>query len=302
VSSILLRDGGELVFDATPDLRFQLSSVPDGLFLTHAHLGHLPGLLYFGPEAVDADHMPVYCTEALATVIGDNAPFKLLVERGNVDITPIDPQSPVLFDTATVTAHRVSHRDELSTGAVAYRIETTETSLLYMTDIDEWSSFELGLVRDVDVALVDGTFWSHDEIDRIDNVPHPPVTESIERLRQVSTDVYFTHLNHTNPLVTSGSAEVRRVAESEFEVLEEGQTIELSNNTRREPVYHNRFESFGYEYRRSTSMSFASLSSRSGRSSLKNSPWRRRLDPETLSDPIATLSSSLIGAPTAWSR
>lgn len=227
VSSILLRDGGEFVFDATPDLRFQLSSVPDGLFLTHAHLGHLPGLLSFGPEAVDADHLPVYCTEALATVIGDNAPFSLLVERGNVDIEPIDPRSPVSLETTTVTAHRVSHRDELSTGTVAYTIETTETSLLYMTDIDEWSASEVGLVRDADVALVDGTFWSHDEIDRVTDVPHPPVTESLERLRDVTTDVHFTHLNHTNPLATAGSAEARQLEDAGFELLEAGKQIEL---------------------------------------------------------------------------
>lgn len=226
-SSILLRDGGEFVFDATPDLRFQLSSVPDGLFLTHAHLGHLPGLLHFGPEAVDADRLPVYCTEALATVIGDNAPFDLLVERENVDINRINPGSSVSLETTTVTAHRVSHRDELSTGTVAYTIETAEVSLLYMTDIDEWSASEATLVRDADVALVDGTFWSRDEIDRVGDVPHPPVTESIERLRHVTTDVYFTHLNHTNPLVAPESAEARQLAEAGFELLEAGKRIEL---------------------------------------------------------------------------
>jgi pyrroloquinoline quinone biosynthesis protein B len=227
VSSILLRDGGAFVFDATPDLRFQLSSVPDGFFLTHAHLGHLPGLLYFGPEAVDTDHLPVYCTDALATVVSDNAPFSLLVERGNVEVEPIDPRSPVSLETTTVTAHRVSHRDELSTGTVAYSIETAETSLLYMTDIDEWSASEVTLVRDADVALVDGTFWSPDEIDRVDDVPHPPVTESIERLRHVATDVYFTHLNHTNPLVAAGSAEARQLEDAGFELLEAGTRIEL---------------------------------------------------------------------------
>jgi len=227
VSSILLRDGGEFVFDATPDLRFQLSSIPDGLFLTHAHLGHLPGILYFGPEAAETDHLPIYCTEALATVLEDNAPFSLLVDRGNVELRPVDARSPVLLGETTVTAHSVTHRDELSTGTVAYTIETGETALLYMTDIDEWSAFEVGLVRDADVAFVDGTFWSHGEIDRMDDVPHPPVVDSIERLGELSTDVYFTHLNHTNPLVRSDSEERSQLEGTGFGLLEDGERVDL---------------------------------------------------------------------------
>lgn len=227
VSSLLLEDGGEFVFDAPPDLRFQLSSIPDGLFLTHAHLGHLPGVLYFGPEAAATDSLPVYCTDALATVIRNNAPFNLLVGRGNVELRTVDTGSPISLDETTITAYSVSHRDELSTGTAAYAIETAGASLLYMTDIDGWSSFELGLVRDVDVALVDGTFWSHDEIDRMGEVPHPPVTDSMERLQQVGTDIYFTHLNHTNPLVRGDSDARTRLDDAGFGALEDGERIDL---------------------------------------------------------------------------
>jgi pyrroloquinoline quinone biosynthesis protein B len=49
------------LFEATPDMPQQLSlleqfngdfrdDVPDGVFLTHAHIGHYTGLMYFGKK------------------------------------------------------------------------------------------------------------------------------------------------------------------------------------------------------------------------------------------------------------
>eukprot|EP01132_Coremiostelium_polycephalum_P016718 gene16718-20079_t len=49
------------LFDATPNLPFQMKALknlspfsskqaPDGIFLTHAHIGHYAGLMYLGRE------------------------------------------------------------------------------------------------------------------------------------------------------------------------------------------------------------------------------------------------------------
>ncbi|WP_435349095.1 MBL fold metallo-hydrolase [Haloarchaeobius sp. HRN-SO-5] len=226
-SAVLLRDGGEYLFDATPDIRFQVETVPDGVFLTHAHLGHLPGLLFFGREAANADRTPVYATDGMATVIRKNAPLNLLVEQDNVDLQTLTHESAVTLGESTVACHHVDHRESLSTGTLAYEIRGPDRSLLYMTDIDEWSPATRELVKRVDVALVDGTFWSQHELDRSEDVPHPYVERSVEVLDPDQTDVYFTHMNHTNPLLDADSEAARRLREAGFDVLGRGATFEL---------------------------------------------------------------------------
>ena len=57
------------LIDATPDLKEQMTRVQmklnmqgqlmDRIFLTHAHLGHYPGLLFLGREAIGATGVPV---------------------------------------------------------------------------------------------------------------------------------------------------------------------------------------------------------------------------------------------------
>ena len=52
-----------------------------------------------------------------------------------------------------------------------------------------------------DVVLMDGTFWSSDDLPRQNSIPHPPILESISRLgprREDDTDIRFIHLNHSN--------------------------------------------------------------------------------------------------------
>ncbi|SMO82918.1 MBL fold metallo-hydrolase [Halorubrum cibi] len=226
-SAILLEDDGRYLFDATPDVRFQLTEIPDGAFLTHAHLGHLTGLLYFGRESVDADELPVYATLGLRDVIRENEPLGSLVDDRNVDLRSVVDDAAVPLTEASVTPFRVAHRESLPTGTLAYRIDGPNRSLLYASDVDTLTERVESLIRDVDVALVDGTFWSRDEIDRVEDVPHPTVSSSMDALADADTEVLFTHLNHTNPLLDPGSDARERLESAGFRVADRGDSIEL---------------------------------------------------------------------------
>ncbi|MFC5279481.1 MBL fold metallo-hydrolase [Halorubrum rubrum] len=226
-SAVRLEDAGRYLFDSTPDVRFQAVDVPDGAFLTHAHLGHLTGLLYFGRESVDADELPVYATSGLGDVIRDNEPLRSLVTEGNVDLRPVADGDAVTLETTSVTPLRVDHRESLPTGTLAYRIDGPDRSLLYVSDVDALTARVESLIREVDVALVDGTFWSRDEIDRVDDVPHPTVRSSMRVLDDVDTEILFTHLNHTNPLLDPASDARERLASAGFRVAERGDVLEL---------------------------------------------------------------------------
>ena len=59
------------LFEATPDLPrqmkllkayspFRQEETPNGIFLTHAHIGHYSGLMYLGRESMNAKSTPVY--------------------------------------------------------------------------------------------------------------------------------------------------------------------------------------------------------------------------------------------------
>lgn len=213
-----------VLIDASMDVRHQVDAV-DAVVLTHAHVGHLPGLLQFGREVADADSLPVYCTAGLAALIRENAPFSLLVDHGNIDLRTVDDGDRIpLAGDARIRVQRVPHRDELGTGTLGLSVEGGRV-LRYLPDVDGWTDELVEWVGDADVAVVDGTFWSDDELGRQAEVPHPRIRESIEQLPGDGS-VWFTHLNHTNPVLDSGSAERRTVEAAGFGVVERGQTFD----------------------------------------------------------------------------
>ena len=61
----------QYLFEATPDFPFQLhhlqqvsnhSELPNGIFITHAHIGHYTGLMHLGKEAMNSKGVKVYTT------------------------------------------------------------------------------------------------------------------------------------------------------------------------------------------------------------------------------------------------
>src|SRR5215470_8289157 len=86
--------GKRFVIDATPDFESQvetLGAMPDGILLTHAHIGHYLGLAQLGREVANAHAMPVFCTASMARFLRENRPWSRLVERDNIAIHEVQP-------------------------------------------------------------------------------------------------------------------------------------------------------------------------------------------------------------------
>jgi hypothetical protein len=88
-------------------------------------------------------------------------------------------------------------------------IETETARLLHLPDIDTWDAWTDDLratlaALQVDVALLDGSFFSPGELPRMAQVPHPLVIDTAERLHRPNCEVVMVHLNHTNPLWQNG--------------------------------------------------------------------------------------------------
>ncbi len=229
VAALGLTDGARAyLIDATPDLVAQVhalgASVPTGVFLTHAHVGHYTGLLHLGKEVLGARGIPVWATQRMREFLAANAPWSALVKDANVSLR--DNES-VDLGGLLVRALRVPHREEFA-DTVGYLVETPATRLLYVPDIDRWEDWDFDVreaVSGVDVALLDGTFFSGDELRGRDpaRVPHPLVIRTMNLLDGLGAKVWFTHLNHTNPLLDDPSPVVRRG----FGLAREGMVVDL---------------------------------------------------------------------------
>jgi pyrroloquinoline quinone biosynthesis protein B len=205
--------GQSWLIDATPDLREQLHALhewaPDcplsGIVLTHAHAGHYAGLIHLGREAWDTRRLPVYASAQMVTFLRGNAPWSQLVALHNVELRVLAPDREVqLSRRLSLRPMPVPHRDEFS-DTLAYVVRGPTRQLFYCPDIDSWDRWAVDLrhlVAGMDVALLDGTFFSADELPGRDlhEIPHPLVIGTVERLAGMDRDVWLIHLNHSNPL------------------------------------------------------------------------------------------------------
>jgi pyrroloquinoline quinone biosynthesis protein B len=220
--------GEAWLVDATPDLPAQVAALgvrlPTGILLTHAHVGHYVGLVHLGKEVASARGLPVHATPRMRAFLSGNAPWRSLVEGGHVRL---EDNAVVRLGDVVVRAIPVPHRDE-SSDTVGYLFEGPRARVLYVPDIDRWDLWDRDLratVASVDHALLDATFFSADELPGRDasRVPHPLVTDTMDRLDGLGQKVHLIHLNHTNPLWLDPSPAERRG----FHVSREGWEVEL---------------------------------------------------------------------------
>lgn len=234
------------LFEATPDISTQLKHLkgftesgketPDGIFLTHAHMGHYSGLMYLGREALSSKETPVYAMPRMKTFLEDNGPWNQLVSLCNISLVQIqDQEQLVLTPNITVTPFLVPHRDEFSE-TVGYTISGPTKTVLFIPDIDKWDKWSQSIVAEiskVDYAFVDATFYDAAEINNrdISEIPHPFVIESLALFDELpdaeKKKVHFIHMNHTNPLLNSNSPKAEYVRKSGFQIAKYGQLLAL---------------------------------------------------------------------------
>lgn len=251
-ASLALIDPGRdryYLVDATPDITRQLDLIEepgfrrraeqrrpfDGIFLTHAHIGHYTGLAVLGREGLGMAPTATYCTEQMADFLTTNGPWSLMVREGRLDLRPVTPSEWTrIDDRLEARALLVPHRPEYA-DTVGWIFRGPTQTLLYLPDIDSWEGWELDIedvVASVDVALLDATFFSSDELPgrSTKDIPHPLVPHSMDRLQAIvdaGSRVVFTHLNNTNPALFEDSVEAEEVRRRGFEIATEGQRIPL---------------------------------------------------------------------------
>lgn len=208
------------LFEATPDIKQQLQDfgtltkkqypyLPEGVFLTHAHMGHYTGLMEFGREAMNTNALKVYVLPKMKAFLEQNGPWSQLVKLKNIDLVELKADQSTTIGDNKVTPFTVPHRDEYSE-TTGFKIATVAKKYLFIPDVDKWDKWDKNIineVKQVDVALLDATFYSGTELGNrpMAEVPHPLVSETIELFKNeaptVKKKIYFIHFNHTNPLL-----------------------------------------------------------------------------------------------------
>lgn len=233
------------IFDATPDFTEQTQilksehldngKIIDGVFLTHAHIGHYTGLMYLGFEALGGNEVPVYAMPRMKQYLETNGPWSQLVSFKNIALRPLLNDSIIeLNNQLKVTPLQVPHRDEFSE-TVGYKIEGANKTALFIPDIDKWQTWDRYIIEEVkkvDYAFVDASFFKDGELDRdMSKIPHPFTTQTTTLFENESIEtkskIHFIHFNHSNPTIKDRHHLKDSIMNLGFKFAKEGDIYDL---------------------------------------------------------------------------
>ena len=265
-SSIAVAGGNSWVLvNASPDILTQLQSNPDlqparatrdtalaGIILVDGQVDHTTGL-YMLREAVRP--WPIWCTDSTyADLTRGNPVLTVLEHFCGVDRRRIDLQGPGFnvegvrgvrwraLPVASKPAPYSPNRDAPLPGdnlALIIEDESTGRTAVYAPGLGAVDERVWNAMRAAECVLVDGTFWTDDEMIRLGvsakrarDIGHLPQTgpggmlEWLARL-PAATRKILIHINNTNPILNETSAESAELARRGVEVAWDGMEIVL---------------------------------------------------------------------------
>ena len=245
-------DGSKHLIEVTKNLSEQLRTwsknkiegnifIPDSVTITHLHLGHIEGIGQFGKPIMGIKNLPIYLSQKNNDSIQERNDIKLMIKEENIKLISKNNFQPMNDCGFTLEFIPIPHRSELGDTS-AILIKGPKKNLLFLPDQDSWSetldSFSVKSIRAlltslrVDIALVDGTFWNLNELPGRDlsKIPHPTIEESIRRLgiKKINDpDIFFIHLNHSNPVNDHDSEERNLVESYGWSICERNHTLSI---------------------------------------------------------------------------
>jgi pyrroloquinoline quinone biosynthesis protein B len=254
---------------ASPDLRGQIEATAElhpregvrqspivGAVLANADVDHVLGLLLLR----ELQPLRVYAAESVRRILTeDNSMFAMLQRvPGQVTWTSFPPrtefslQNPAGEDSGlrcralSLGTHypayvSASRQDELKLGEASLGLIVGLSSgkrLAYMPAVPQIDEVLLKESEAADVLLFDGTFWSDDELIRIQRsgqtarqMGHVPVSSAEGSLVQLAglhhPRKIYVHINNTNPMLNEAGPEYRQVREAGWEIAEDGWQFDL---------------------------------------------------------------------------
>jgi pyrroloquinoline quinone biosynthesis protein B len=246
-------DGSKHIIEVTKNLSEQLMIwstngnelfIPETVSITHLHLGHVEGIGQFGKPVMASKEVDVFLSHKNKNIFDERSDIKLMIEENNIRTHAknfnqlFEPMQGCGFSLQFIS---IPHRSELGDTA-AIIIKGNKRNILFMPDQDSWKEtleyYSKENIRDflkmfdINEALIDGTFWSMEELPgrNISEIPHPTIQDSLKLLGQrMENDprISFLHLNHSNPVNDIGSKQRKLVEENGWRVSEIGDVLKL---------------------------------------------------------------------------
>jgi pyrroloquinoline quinone biosynthesis protein B len=256
---------------ASPDLRAQILATPElapsgdastgspigGVFLPSSDVDSLMGLLHLR----EFQSFFVFATASLQRIVKkENKIFsvldradppvqwQVLASRGRLGchlsespgeapafICATFPISDTYPDYVSPELARTLAPDEATIG---FSFEHRGKSLLIAPSLSGRNSEWIKLATAADLTLIDGTFWSDDELRRTGrskktarDIGHLPLSGPGGLLEQFPRHArgrrVLIHINNTNPIFNENSPEHRAVLDAGFEIAYDGMELEL---------------------------------------------------------------------------
>jgi pyrroloquinoline quinone biosynthesis protein B len=250
---------------ASPDIRAQIESFPplqprgrvrdsplEGVLLAGADLDHVLGLLVLR----EGGSLAIHATRAVRSALTEGLTIAPVLERYGERIwlePPVEPaplpladgtSSGLLYQAFPVPGKPPRYREGRTApdpgDCIGYRIEDQATGarLVVLHGAAALDRSVLWHLEGCDAALLDGTFWSENEMSQAgagagtaSEMGHLPIGGpggSLARLRPLSIarKIYW-HINNTNPILRDDSPEHRAVEDAGFEVGWDGLELTL---------------------------------------------------------------------------
>jgi pyrroloquinoline quinone biosynthesis protein B len=257
------------LINASPDLRYQIEAFPplhpnssnsrhtpiNGVVLTSAEVDAALGLLLLR----ESQPLNVYATAGVRKpLVEDNSLFGVLRRQTDqVRWHDLIPGKPFSLDTIQGRPTGISCTPISTHGAfpghvpadrakglndadavIGLFIEHKGRQIAFFPGVLAVAPEWLERMEMCDAIFFDGTFWSNDELIRIQGegktareMGHLPVGDADGTLGLFSlltgTRKIFIHINNTNPMLDESSEEHRRVLEAGWELATDGMEIQL---------------------------------------------------------------------------
>jgi pyrroloquinoline quinone biosynthesis protein B len=259
---------------ASPDLRAQIEATPQlwpreglrqspiaGIVLANADLDHVLGLLLLR----ELQPLSVHAAASVRRILREDNSIFAMLERISHQVAWSDFETGKEFSLCnaqgqesalrcrawSLSAHYPAYvatgrRAQLATGEASLgfilRSHHPDGSALpsgrrlaYMPAVPQVDDALLEQLDQCDIVLFDGTFWSDDELIRVQGsgqtaleMGHVPVESTLLKLAGVRRPrKIFLHINNTNPMLDEASPQYRQVRGAGWEIAEDGWQFNL---------------------------------------------------------------------------
>jgi pyrroloquinoline quinone biosynthesis protein B len=265
-SSLAVRGatGPFYLINASPDVREQLellrgpsvralrSNPIAGVILTDAEIDHTAGLVILRESG---EPLEIYGTEAVRHALTAGYPLLEVLDRYcGVRWHSLEPERTLRLPGDRAPALEIEPfflpadpplymrgRDVVQSGiavGLTFRDPVTGSTATYAPAVERLDEELLARLTASEVALLDGTFWSNEELPSqgigtrtaldMGHLPLSGAEGTLVRLRDTENlRKILVHINNSNPILLEGSPERQAVEAAGFEVAYDGMLIDL---------------------------------------------------------------------------